>query len=207
MFGRPHKDAPRQRGRGTSDRAHALQNPGRIFPNPEVTNVNREEFLVSDDDRTVVRVAGVTLDTVLREAITTYILLIANPQLSDTEVRTVFISGNGVFAAFSVKIQIAYILGLYDKTVRDDLNTMLHIRDAFAHAVFPVDFDTEEVVFECSKLITLTDHDIAKANTSRLRFISCFFNVLEKIHHRFHVTAEVAKSVIGTRGFVAAGTD
>ena len=52
-------------------------------------------------------------------------------QLKSSEVKMALSDG------FFSKIYLGYALDLYDKATRDDLRTILKIRNAFAHAMRP----------------------------------------------------------------------
>lgn len=52
----------------------------------------------------------------------------------------------------SAKIHLGYMLGLYDREVRKDLESLRQIRNVFAHARRAVDFSTPEIAEECARL-------------------------------------------------------
>jgi hypothetical protein len=58
-------------------------------------------------------------------------------------------SGNGPLAPFASKIRVGHALGLYGIKMRQDLNTIKAIRNAFAHASNHVDFETKEIADAC----------------------------------------------------------
>jgi hypothetical protein len=45
-----------------------------------------------------------------------------------------FFESDAPYATFSAKIRLGFLLGLYNKVVRDDLDTIREIRNAFAHS-------------------------------------------------------------------------
>jgi hypothetical protein len=47
--------------------------------------------------------------------------------------------------SFFASIELGYALGLYGNLLRDDLHTIRTIRNAFAHAMKPLTFDTPQV--------------------------------------------------------------
>jgi hypothetical protein len=56
----------------------------------------------------------------------------------------------GAINGFAGKIVLGYALGLYTEQVREDLQTIRHIRNVFAHAVSNVDFTTPEIAEACN---------------------------------------------------------
>ncbi|MGM4967818.1 MltR family transcriptional regulator [Tardiphaga sp. 1201_B9_N1_1] len=60
--------------------------------------------------------------------------------------------GEAPLSSFSAKIKIGYALGLYGKIVRDDLDTIRTVRNAFAHSTVHLDFKTPAVSVVCNRL-------------------------------------------------------
>lgn len=71
------------------------------------------------------------------------------PKLSNT-MRDKLFSGYGPFAAFSVRIDVAYAMGRMSKEARDDFHVIRDIRNKFAHPRGLVHFQAEAV----GKLVT-----------------------------------------------------
>lgn len=61
--------------------------------------------------------------------------------------------GYGPLASFSAKIDLGYLLGLYDAEMQQRLHTIRNIRNEFAHSVRPIDFGSQKVKALCTKLI------------------------------------------------------
>jgi hypothetical protein len=59
------------------------------------------------------------------------------------------------FSSLSRKIELGHALRIYGQQTKSNLNTMRHIRNAFAHAKIPVTFDTPEVAAVCSQFTIL----------------------------------------------------
>jgi hypothetical protein len=57
----------------------------------------------------------------------------------------------GPFGSFSQKIAAGYALGIYDQITRENLDIVRTIRNGFAHARKPIDFDHPLVLAELSK--------------------------------------------------------
>jgi hypothetical protein len=75
------------------------------------------------------------LESILAELIARYM-----PNLSKTLKERLF-AGYGPLASFYAKIDIAYALGLISNALRRDLHAIRQIRNHFAHALDPVDFE------------------------------------------------------------------
>jgi len=54
-------------------------------------------------------------------------------------------------SSFHSMIETGFERGLYKGLVRNDLHTIRSIRNAFAHAIRPITFDTDEVIEEVGK--------------------------------------------------------
>jgi hypothetical protein len=65
--------------------------------------------------------------------------------------------GQGELATFAAKIHKGAVVGLYEKSMVDDLNWIKHIRNVFAHARLHVDFDEEAVRDACNSLTVITN--------------------------------------------------
>ncbi len=70
----------------------------------------------------------------------------------DDETWWSLVSENGPLSSFYGKILMGYAFGIYDEKIRDDLNVIRHVRNAFAHAKRLIDFDNELVVAELQRL-------------------------------------------------------
>ena len=56
-------------------------------------------------------------------------------------------------SSFSTRINIAYVLGLYDQETKERLNDVREIRNSFAHPSMsePLDFNTQCLVDKCAR--------------------------------------------------------
>ena len=61
------------------------------------------------------------------------------------------LDGEDQFSTFARKIELGYALRIYGEQTRDNLATMRHLRNAFAHAKIPLMFDTPEVAAVCQQ--------------------------------------------------------
>jgi hypothetical protein len=58
-------------------------------------------------------------------------------------------SPRGELRTFGAKIQFAFLKGLYETTTKQNLDCIRGIRNAFAHAVIPISFETSQVKTVC----------------------------------------------------------
>ncbi len=65
--------------------------------------------------------------------------------------------GQGELATFAARIHKGAEVGLYEKSMLDDLNWIRHIRNVFAHTRVRVDFDEEAVRDACDSLAVITN--------------------------------------------------
>jgi hypothetical protein len=69
-----------------------------------------------------------------------------------SDVRSEMFERDGPMATFARKTSMAVALGIIGAKSRANLKIIRHVRNAFAHAKIPIDFDTDEVVAACSEL-------------------------------------------------------
>ena len=132
------------------------------------------EYLKASDDRAAAIIVSTHLEDQLKELILSKMI-----HLTQTEIGELFV-GDSPLATFGAKVHLAYALGLIGKLSRQDLNLVRLIRNAFAHARKPIQFNTNEVATACEKL-TLPDRYQAierwkgieqPMDTPRLRFVA-----------------------------------
>ena len=61
-------------------------------------------------------------------------------------------NGNGPLSTFAAKIRMGYVLGIYEKIIKEELDLIRHIRNAFAHARELTDFSTPDIIEACGEL-------------------------------------------------------
>ena len=54
--------------------------------------------------------------------------------------------------SLSAKIRIGFSLGVFDEFIRDDLECIREVRNAFAHTMLDITFATEQVTNVCARL-------------------------------------------------------
>ncbi len=72
--------------------------------------------------------------------------------LSPQVFNEIFNNVNGPLCSFSSKILLGFALGLYGPVLKMDLNVIRNIRNAFAHTMMPITFDSHEVENELKNL-------------------------------------------------------
>lgn len=66
--------------------------------------------------------------------------------------QSLFDDKGAPLATFSNKTIVAYALDLIDAETRDHIDVIRQIRNAFSHALLPIDFNTREVDAACRKI-------------------------------------------------------
>ncbi len=70
----------------------------------------------------------------------------------DATIESRFFKGQGPLASLSAKIDMGYLLGVYEQDVRRFLRTVKDIRNAFAHRPEPMDFKSQKIKDLCSNI-------------------------------------------------------
>ncbi len=100
----------------------------------------------------------------------------------DNKVRKdVFSRPGAPLKPFANKIELAYVLGLYGRKIRDGLHAVREIRNEFAHSPEPMGFDHEKVVARCRKL----DADIQDPDNLRERYLTYLREVELSLRHSY----------------------
>jgi len=78
--------------------------------------------------------------------------IIERLRLINKEAEKLLFEREGALSTFFGNIHLGYALGLFDDRMRDDLNVIRRIRNAFAHSSLPITFESPEVRDEIGKL-------------------------------------------------------
>jgi hypothetical protein len=116
-----------------------------IIPFDQMDSHLRE--VTEGSDRVAVIVGSTLLDAVLEGMLRRYLR-----PLSASDDEALFM-GNGPLGSFSSRIRIAHAMGLITDLQRKNLNYIREIRNAFAHGMLPLRFDTSEVAAVCALLV------------------------------------------------------
>ena len=129
------------------DRA-AEEKPPRHKPLPIVPDtIDALNEMDSGDDRTCAIIGLAFLENNFALAIMTRLRTLDN-----SEQRELFDEPKSLLSGFSGKIVMGYVLGLYDKKVKNDLICLNTIRNRFAHRVEIRSFDNDEINVLCDAL-------------------------------------------------------
>lgn len=133
-------------------------------------------------DRVFALIISTAVEQTLQLAITTHF------SVDDATAERMFDDGaNGPFTTFAAKIKTAYALGIFPRFMRDELDMIRHIRNAFAHSWQQIGFESPEIVAGCSALllpdhVTIQNQYDEKPWTAKKRFVisvRCLFVYLE----------------------------
>jgi hypothetical protein len=127
-------------------------------------------------DRATALVLGSILEQGLELAILSHCVLGWNTREAEEEQKNLFSGSEDGAMTFSIKIRMAYALGVYGQKTRTDLNTMRHIRNFFAHDRSHLTFDDEDISALCDQLKWIDDFPWGgvvgeKPDTPRGRYI------------------------------------
>ncbi|MEX1059878.1 MAG: MltR family transcriptional regulator [Methyloceanibacter sp.] len=118
-------------------------------------------------------------------------LIIAHFPRTDKDVIEGLYERDGPLSTFFSQIQLGYAMGLFDRDVKRDLDTIRHIRNGFAHSLKPLRFTTPEVEREVRRIksgvATRTLVGVPKPTESR----SCYLvSVSNLATHFWRLTTE-----------------
>lgn len=119
-----------------------------------------QDEIVGGNDRSAVLVASAYLDHVLRAYISSHFA--AN--LSTSEAHSLFEDIGAPLGTFNGRILVAYALGAYDATTRDELHVIRRVRNACAHSPRPLSFSDPLIL---SETLLLREPTIEIVETSR----------------------------------------
>ena len=111
----------------------------------------QNEIATQPNDRARVLVAGALLEDWLGMMTAVKIEAVRRRSLSDAEISEIF-DNFGPMHSFEMKIRMSSALGVIDKPLRKDLETIKTIRNYFAHEPNPISFKDKDVQNSCEKL-------------------------------------------------------
>lgn len=101
--------------------------------------------LTVESDRGCALFAAAYLDKALSDLL--YLSLVENKKIESE-----LFEGTAPLATFSSRIKLAYYLGKISAGSRSDLDTIRNIRNAFAHKIDLISFDTQSIADRCRNL-------------------------------------------------------
>jgi hypothetical protein len=153
---------------------------------PTTDDFQREfqaQVLAETNDRGACLLLAANLENALDEAIMSLLAQLAKE-------RQRLFEQDGVLATFSKKIDAASMLRITGPTTNRNLTIIRHIRNAFAHAKRPIDFETKEIGVLCADLTLVTPlpphknrDDEKAALTSRLIFAASCSTLTWALYH------------------------
>lgn len=109
------------------------------------TNLTKE--LDKESERALAVLAAAYLDYLLGQLIATQMVVDTN------EVEKLLMEGaTAPLSSFSSRIDMAYCLGLVDKSEQRDLNLIRKIRNDFAHKFSDISFNAPQIASRCREL-------------------------------------------------------
>jgi hypothetical protein len=115
-------------------------------PTDDEFNIIINELQFEKNDKSVALLAASVLDDVLQEALRTFFR-----DLNSTEFSNLF-DPDMPLGSFSAKARIAYAMRLCERRDTKNLDCIREVRNAFAHSIKPVSFNTPEISKVCSYL-------------------------------------------------------
>ena len=96
-------------------------------------------------DRGAALIATAYLDERLTNAIKSRLI-------RDRTLENTLFKGGGPLASLSTRINMGFLLGIYEKDIRRFLHTVKDVRNAFAHRPEPMNFKTQKIKDLCSNI-------------------------------------------------------
>jgi hypothetical protein len=115
-------------------------------PTPEYFAAFHEEINTEKNDRGAAILLACNVEICLRFAID------RNLTIGTEAHKELFHIGGAPLRSFEAKIRIGYNMGLYRDQTKHNLDCIKGIRNAFAHAVIPIKFETPEVKAVCDTM-------------------------------------------------------
>jgi DNA-binding MltR family transcriptional regulator len=109
----------------------------------------RDKATTDEIDRQEDRAAAIIASAYVEDRLA---LAIKARLIADIQVTNPMFNGDGPLATFSVKINMAYLLGLITKRQRETLHIIKKIRNLFAHDLSPLTFTSQNIQALCRNL-------------------------------------------------------
>ena len=101
-------------------------------------------------------IAATNIEDVLEMQITSKLPALAE----DEPARKKIFEHNGLISSFSKRIEMAYAMGIIDKAYRKKIDLIREIRNACAHARFPLSMEKQVLRDACKALLAATWNDL-----------------------------------------------
>jgi hypothetical protein len=166
------------------------------IPEDNVTRALLQQLETHDSplsDYAIALIGSSILEKALEIAILSRFTAISN----DERKRIFDYTHDGALTSLADRTKIAYALGVFGRRTRDDIEHVRTIRNAFAHAVRRIGFDTAEVAEVCGLLHTPGTVTIAESNaderTPRGRYIETTVTLTARLKSSLVDPANVTK--------------
>jgi hypothetical protein len=124
----------------------ALAFLARQDPTPEYFSAFHLEVNAENNHRAAAILLAANTEISLRYAIKSHLVVTG-------ESETTLFHGGSPLRSFEAKIRIGYTMGLYREETKSNLDCIKGIRNAFAHAVIPITFNTPQVKAVCDLMV------------------------------------------------------
>lgn len=128
----------------------------------------------NESDRGAIILAATHVEDVLELQIVNRLPVLAE----DETARKKMFEHDGILSSFSKKIEMAYAMGIVDKAYRKKIDLIREIRNACAHARFPLSMEKQVLQDACKALLTATWDNLPNYEPSTLRnafLLECTF--------------------------------
>jgi hypothetical protein len=141
-------------------------------------------------DRTAAITGATFLEYALREAICCRFA----PDPLDQTFSYIFEQDDAPYREFAGRKRLARALGIISKVEYDKLEAIRHIRNAFAHTMAPISFDTPEIVALCDDLAIAGSDAPDDFPLNRKKFMLAVINFYLRLTHQFPSDADAPPS-------------
>jgi DNA-binding MltR family transcriptional regulator len=136
---------------------HTKKRTLRTIDKEDITSVKEWAEIIQEinsvSDRSAAILVAAHVDVELSSLIEAELLL----AVEEEAVKPLY-ERDGALSTFFLKIHLGYAMSLYNDKTRDDLEVIRRVRNAFSHVRRSINFNTPEIVNECKKLQTMSDH-------------------------------------------------
>ena len=135
--------------------------------------------LLNQSDRGAALIAGSFVDAVLALALQCHLV-----QMSERRMADLFEGPTAPLGTFAARIGMGRALGVFGDQTHATLQSIKGIRNVFAHALRPLDFNHELVVAECVKLAAypLPLGERSPLKPARVRYTSVCIDLCRKLY-------------------------
>jgi mannitol operon repressor len=130
-------------------------------------------------DRACALVGAAAIDSLLKELIVGQFR-----DTTDAMIEKIFFKPNAVLGTFSSKVDLCHALGLLNDDEVRQIASIRRIRNAFAHAVTALNFDSKAIATECAKLKQGASEQLGTTVSIRQRFLDAVMAAMQVVYDR-----------------------